>query len=566
MESDEESEATRMFVLESNREFNREFLGRKTFGSSADLDTQKKIRELTLELAETKSALAEQRKLLDLTSAEAKELRISKKDIYTRYERLRKEAETLHNELDRLKKIEREFNEKKASSEFLLQNYRSTVNKFKTWNEFAVKQLEAMKVILVENDKWNTENRYRIYFSYKSLLPVHVTDDEIAELAQGSIMDYKGIDDIDNVDRNGSGTRFLSRFTQTEDSGTETGSFSSMNDSRLSNNNNGSGSALSGIRLSESEFNFLEKSEKIRQLEAENVQLREQVYLARDAEKKQIELHEANSDLKEENRRLQQQLQQTLIEKETMAENVKNDVFSEFAGPSKSAREVIERIEKEKERNDTLFRRTMELEAELAAAKAKIEELSEASETPAPLPQPAIPSNTTSNITLDPEASVVMYHMRDNPLKAAVEAHTAREAAKRRRMESGSTDATRIEELTEENNKLKSTVSKLREQQERALNLHTASATNFREIVRVVTGYDIKMRTENVVEASPVYDKDQFFSLERNGKQIYMLENEYAQQWHALADKYVHEQNLLPMFFASVVLQLKEGHNDATNQ
>lgn len=94
----------------------------------------------------------------------------------------------------------------------MTQNYRSALTKYKAWYEYQVKQLEVMREILVDVGKWTTENRYRIYFSYKGQHPNTVIDEEVSTLAQGSVLNYTGIDDIDNLDTNLSSTRFSSEF------------------------------------------------------------------------------------------------------------------------------------------------------------------------------------------------------------------------------------------------------------------------------------------------------------------------------------------------------------------
>ena len=83
-----------------------------------------------------------------------------------------------------------------------------------------------MKTILEDCGRWNNENRYKIYFSYKTLPPTVVTDgmlkllnhhlyiylDQVTELAKGSVVDYQGIDDIESIQNDTEVSRFLSKL------------------------------------------------------------------------------------------------------------------------------------------------------------------------------------------------------------------------------------------------------------------------------------------------------------------------------------------------------------------
>ena len=61
-------------------------------------------------------------------------------------------------------------------------------------------------------------------------------------------------------------------------------------------------------------------------------------------------------------------------------------------------------------------------------------------------------------------------------------------------------DYQKLLEANEEIQKLKQEINKLTEQRERAATFTAESARRYREIVRFITGYDIKMRNEEYIE------------------------------------------------------------------
>uniref|UniRef100_A0AC34RSF8 Uncharacterized protein n=1 Tax=Panagrolaimus sp. JU765 TaxID=591449 RepID=A0AC34RSF8_9BILA len=80
----DDSDATKIFVSRSNREFSQEFLGRKT---THDIEHEKKIREFTLRIAEAEAAYLEQKKLVNLARTEARELRVGQQEAFDKYQK-----------------------------------------------------------------------------------------------------------------------------------------------------------------------------------------------------------------------------------------------------------------------------------------------------------------------------------------------------------------------------------------------------------------------------------------------------------------------------------------------
>uniref|UniRef100_A0AC34FJT9 Uncharacterized protein n=1 Tax=Panagrolaimus sp. ES5 TaxID=591445 RepID=A0AC34FJT9_9BILA len=185
------------------------------------------------------------------------------------------------------------------------------------------------------------------------------------------------------------------------------------------------GSHLSSIKMYTSELLYLDLKERMQKMELENIQLKDQLYLARDGAKKASELKEQNRDLINEVGYLKQKIQTIYDEKERLAENIQNNLFTDLVGPSRRAesREIIEKIMAEKERHDTLLRKNVELEEDIRRLTASLQSQNIG------LSQSSQPSNQTTV-----EESVVYRHMIDNPFQQAVKEHEERENLKRRRL------------------------------------------------------------------------------------------------------------------------------------
>uniref|UniRef100_A0AC35GU34 Uncharacterized protein n=1 Tax=Panagrolaimus sp. PS1159 TaxID=55785 RepID=A0AC35GU34_9BILA len=537
MNDENESDATRFFNVKTSREFSREFLGSR---SQKDVDQEKKIRQLTLQLAEAEANMIDKQKLVELAQIEVKELRGRENSAFEKYEKALREIENLKTEISRLRVIERDYNDKKVSGDFILQSYRSALSKYKSWHEYANKQLQTMKDILEKCGKWDRDNRYKIYFSYKSLPPTIVDDNQVIELAMGSVVDYKGIEDIDN-----SGIDGFSSFNSTQ-------SFNRQGNGSLSGFGNlfqDQSSRLSSVKMSGSELQFLDLKERMKKMELEHIQLKEQLYLARDGSKKASELKEQNRDLINEVGYLKEKIQTIYDEKEKLAESIQNNMFADLVGPSKRAesREIIEKVLAEKERNDTLLRKNFDLEEEIKRLNAALQSQNVGTSSS----QSSQPSNQTV------EESVVYRHMIDNPFQQAVKEHEERENLKRRRLEDGGYDSAKYWEQLEEIKKLNSTIETLNGQQERARAFQAEFARRYRESVRFITGYDIKMRNEEFIEVSNIYDLGNHFSFQREGKEINLLDSEYAKSWPQFMEKYLHEFDSLACFMSAVTIDLR---------
>jgi hypothetical protein len=560
MNDENESDATRFFNVKTSREFSREFLGSR---SQKDVDQEKKIRQLTLQLAEAEANMIDKQKLVELAQIEVKELRGRENSAFEKYEKALREIENLKTEISRLRVIERDYNDKKVSGDFILQSYRSALSKYKSWHEYANKQLQTMKDILEKCGKWDRDNRYKMYFSYKSLPPTIVDDNQAIELAMGSVVDYKGIEDIDNVSNESDNAKYLNNSTQTavDDSSSGIEGFSSFN-STQSFNRQGNGSLsgfgnlfqdqssrLSSVKMSGSELQFLDLKERMKKMELENIQLKEQLYLARDGSKKASELKEQNRDLINEVGYLKQKIQTIYDEKEKLAESIQNNMFADLVGPSKRAesREIIEKVMAEKERNDTLLRKNFDLEEEIKRLNAALQSQNVGTSSS----QSSQPSNQTV------EESVVYRHMIDNPFQQAVKEHEERENLKRRRLEDGGYDSAKYWDQVEEIKKLNSIIETLNGQQERARAFQAEFARRYRESVRFITGYDIKMRNEEFIEVSNIYDLGNHFSFQREGKEINLLDSEYAKSWPQFMEKYLHEFDSLACFMSAVTIDLR---------
>uniref|UniRef100_A0A914YXQ0 Uncharacterized protein n=1 Tax=Panagrolaimus superbus TaxID=310955 RepID=A0A914YXQ0_9BILA len=144
--------------------------------------------------------------------------------------------------------------------------------------------------------------------------------------------------------------------------------------------------------------------------------------------------------------------------------------------------------------------------------------------------------------------------MIENPFQYTVKEH---ENLKRRRLDDGGYDLGQSMEQLEEIKKLKNEIEKLNAQSDRARAFQNEFSQRYRESVRNITSYDIKMRNDEFIDVSNVYDLGNHFSFQHEGKEINLLDSEYAKSWQQFMEKYLHEYDSLACFMSAVTIDLR---------
>jgi len=276
----------------------------------------------------------------------------------------------------------------------------------------------------------------------------------------------------------------------------------------------------------------VEHDKKIRDMTLELNKAREEV----DEYKQKAE--EYGSRLKEINRKEHESEKAIKLLKEELGRL--RDIERNYNG----LKDDFAKITKEKKENEILKKQIAEMDQQIKDLKNR--NTIEAPELG------TLNQNPEHTLT---EPSVLLCHLKDNPFSLAVREFQESEA-KKRKLDSVNSEVSsqKLFEAQEEIQKLKQEITKLMEQRERAATFTAESARRYREIVRFITGYDIKMRNEEYIEVSSVYDPSNQFSFQRIGKEMNVLDNEYARKWIHLMQKYL--PGSLPSFMSAVTIEL----------
>lgn len=198
-----------------------------------------------------------------------------------------------------------------------------------------------------------------------------ISDDEVANLAFGSILDYKGIENIEGITAITSSSKTHNGSTQTDDSmfSKESSLYYSMDAA-----SNVSASDESTVikestyptGLTTEETIFVDLKNRVQKLENENIKLKEQFYVANHKAKRVPLVEEEKRDLESRLNVITKQNHDLINELETLKDSIRNEVFTDMAGPAKraSAQEIIRNIIREKQKNDELHNRIRILEEE----------------------------------------------------------------------------------------------------------------------------------------------------------------------------------------------------------
>ncbi|GMR36460.1 hypothetical protein PMAYCL1PPCAC_06655, partial [Pristionchus mayeri] len=559
-----------------------------------------KVAELTTELDLHKRKLERQSKELATT--------------VDRMERYKVEADELIRDNTELKKTKQRLEEDLRgvqlmgnSDNCMNDSYSTVVSKLYTWLEWKDSQMNTMAALMASARLWTEENRALVANSFRAIEQLVISQDQIIALASGSVQDFHGIHEspiaevVEEEETNPNDTtiRDNNESVYMDESVTEEMKDTSMNKS-------------SRILPIEDELESIldntmhEKDEKIDRLEFELNKALEQVELYKGRttrlavleEKKESlehrlryleELHDQSiRDLHASTRLCEDQLQLTSPEGKKMerdetrslVQTMRNmqrkiDEWEEAyrqtqrdtqravdeAAAAKEeaavARATAERVTSEA---STLETENTALMAQLEAAKEELERVSRVEMTP--LVNETLPME---NAPTDAGDTTQIVHFHFNPLDLARKELRDEQERKRQSGEgegpsakrSRSEDDAEIEELKK---KLQNAESRC----ERLSNHNIDSVRTFRHILLKVTGYDIKMKQEDSVQLTSVYDTlNQHFGFMVHDGRVEMIElvdkpYDGPDRFKEEAELWMGQHNSVPAFLAACQLKLFE--------
>uniref|UniRef100_A0A915MPS7 Uncharacterized protein n=1 Tax=Meloidogyne javanica TaxID=6303 RepID=A0A915MPS7_MELJA len=567
--SSEDQDISRIFSQKVERRFQRDF-GRFIGGShhsSRYTSTPNELKRITqsadnslnVKLIEAKEEIDSLQRKLSSKNEEIERLKAVENTSKAKFEELNIQLNELKMEIDKGKRKSFDFSEDKSKEKLLLSDYRNALSKYKTWTEFADKQLNEMKVILKEIGGWTEANQ------------------SVASLSNGSIINYPGnIENIEGITASEYRPRFHCVSTQTE--GTSLSEDNKFAKPLPPQNSSSEGMSANELRL-------LDCERQIEQLEIQNAQMREQLIIFGDRAKNVELLEEQKDDLKLQLSILVRQNQKLLEEQEQFK--------SAFSGGEEQLRLKNEHLTKrlkiledqreglslaESRRIAKIFKQ--KYEKEMAQLRCKLEEYEKGSDT-----------------------TRICRFVQRNPLDEAHDDHLVKQVAaeataatkygvnslKRRKMEDDidSSQPANNSDLTflveeEENEEDPSTIRELRlqlanvktlvEQNEQSNSEYLAQ---YKEFVKLLCGYDIRFGEDGFCEAENILSKDCTFLFQKQqipldvectsstqtttGAGIDLLDSESARQWKDVLENYLIRYQSIPAFLSAVTIALVES-------
>uniref|UniRef100_A0A914VYU3 Mitotic spindle assembly checkpoint protein MAD1 n=1 Tax=Plectus sambesii TaxID=2011161 RepID=A0A914VYU3_9BILA len=125
----------------------------------------------------------------------------------------------------------------------------------------------------------------------------------------------------------------------------------------------------------------------------------------------------------------------------------------------------------------------------------------------------------------------------------------------------------RLDELQHERqlNELKEKIVKLEKEKQRAREIQSQLAHKYREMCTQLTGFQCKMKDENLYQVESVYEPGHFFLFKRSDEgDLQLLESDYTPQWADFVETYLMTDHCIPAFLAAVTMQLyaRDGKSD----
>uniref|UniRef100_A0A915ELK2 Mitotic spindle assembly checkpoint protein MAD1 n=1 Tax=Ditylenchus dipsaci TaxID=166011 RepID=A0A915ELK2_9BILA len=557
------NDESRIFENEVQNQYRKDFgRGRSNQKTGNDLKTN----ELNIQVIEVSEENARLKRSLDTKDREIERLERLLKTSTSKISNLTSQNQSCKAELERIKRSSRDFGDDKLKEKLLLDNYRTALSKYVTWYTYAEKQMAVMKDYFInECGGWNEQIRYKIYFSYKEVEPITVTDDEVTDLCKPSVLEYQGIEEIENISDFEQRLKFhnISTQTETDDNNTHLES-GFIHHSEEADQFLQSGSNLQTSRpapfMTADEIRTLEQTAKIQSLESENVHIKNQLTVLSGKAKHNTLLEEQKNDLQNQMEFLKAQNSRIIAEHEELKEilNVKL-----------GSADLLQKLTDAKQHNSELENKIKELESQKPDSKKIAQFMKEQyqkriDQLESQLAEFIRPHNS--------DTTRILRFRGCNPLDEAYEDHMVNQAAqaasshntsKRRKLDSSNSadeySANTTEDNSEEVQDLRRELKRLNKEYETASNVQKELALQYRQIVTLLTGYQVKMREEGFCEVGNVLDQGGVFLFQRredNG--VDLLDNDCAQRWKPIVENYLAKYNSVPAFLAAVNLSLMD--------
>ncbi|KAH7724556.1 hypothetical protein AAVH_08030 [Aphelenchoides avenae] len=237
------------------------------------------------------------------------------------------EVQTLKESLEQAHSNTKNLQAKKVQQRSSGDEYQSVVEKYVTWHNFAQKQLEVMKQILIDCGQWTEDNRYKLFFAYREIRPMTLSHDDVLKLSEGSVLGYNGIEDIESISETPWAPKLRFAATQTDPV---------VEAIVVSADASFSGSILDADAdrpsVSANELRCLDLSERVSQLENENAMLYDQLTIAKDKARQSMVLEEQKADLQNQLNVNQKQTAKILLELQQLKDSVDSQHLAQFYG------------------------------------------------------------------------------------------------------------------------------------------------------------------------------------------------------------------------------------------
>lgn len=580
------------------------------------VDNKSGNHHLNLQLIEAKENIDSLCRQLNTRNDEIERLKEAENVAKEKNAELQRQIVELKMEEQRNRRRSRDFTENKDSKNLLLNDFRTAISKYNTWMKYADKQMQTMKELLEEHGIWNEANRYRIHFSYRGMQPELLTDDKVQQLATGSIMDYSfNIENIEGITASEPHPKFHTTFVQTdecmpmlnmkeqEESNLEqlqqTQNPSFLLDRSQPAFDQSFDETRQPEQMSAYDVRLLESEQQIERLERQNAQMRDQLIILSERSKYVELLEEQKKDLQMQMEILRRHNDQLLTDHEKL-----KSAFSGARNNRNLMEELVVNSGHLKEKNQELEQKLQQMEAQkdkVTMAECKrIAQIfkqkygTEIAELRTRLNkyEPLHASDTTRILRFAPNNPLDEAHdehlVRNIATIATTEGSSKTNPLKRRKLEDDVADTTGIDltflaaDAEEEADpalirELRLQLDNLKSQLKQTESEQADYLAQYRELVTMLSGYNIRFGEDGFCEAENVHSKNCTFLFqkhqyaqqqqdEENKQQqqpirptVDLLDNDCAHRWKDVLENYLVRYHSVPAFLSAVTISLVES-------
>ncbi|KAI1717777.1 mitotic checkpoint protein [Ditylenchus destructor] len=535
--SDSMNDISRVFAQKVEKRFNKDF-GKKPVKPTTDV----KMNELNIKLIEAEEKIASLNRTVANKDKEIERLQGSAKSFADKLDQLAEQNKAVKQEAEKRRRESMNLDDNKLKERLLLDDYRTALSKYVTWYNYAEKQMELMKQFFQEHGGWTEENRYKIYFAYKEVEPISITDDISTQTDVG----------IDNLE---SGFIQHSEEPESRSQGSQPRSFSMTAEEIRSLQQ------MERIQLLESKVANMESQNKVLSVRARhNAFLEEQKI---DLEQQLHFMKQHNDNMIMENEKLRA-LTVDISRGNTTQLVAKNEELTKRIVALESEKTSVPSTAEESKKIAQFFKN--KYQKELDELKNKLAQY-----------EPLHPSDTTRVVRFQGYNLLDEAHEEHLVNQAALAAvDTSNISAKRRKLDATSSgddysgaSGSNVEEDSEQIKDLRRQLKRVTREYEQAAELQKNLALQYRQVVTLLTGYQIKMREEGFCEVNFCYTykfECQFGEIifkysfqKKEDNSIDLLDNDCAQRWKPIVENYLAKYNSIPAFLAAVTLNLVEN-------